>query len=157
MSPTSPRRALATAAPALLLGLVLSLVLTACGGDDAEAEPEQDPREASVEFCETWVASIQAMAAAGSRGPTEEQWEVTRAELADLAELEPLDGLSADAKAGLLVYTESFLALDVDDLRRLRSAESLPGVSARDEALSRAFISEAGVLCEEFVGGDGAD
>lgn len=130
--------------------LVVALAATACGG--SEAAPADDaggsPSVATTEaFCSAWEEALTALATLGGADPTEEDWDGVRARLEDLAAAGAPGDLSADARAGLAVFTDSLLALDHNDVARLREADNLPGVTDEQEAQSRAFTEESAQLC----------
>ena len=132
-----------------MAGLAL-LSLSACGGgSDDEPSGASTTAAASVaDFCSTWEDALNGLAATGAGGPTDDQWSAVRADLEKLARIGAPDALSDDAAAGLEVFTGALTALSAADMRRLRDARNLPGVTDADEARARKFNSEAADLCK---------
>lgn len=128
-------------------GLVV-LSLTGCGGSDHPSAAATTAAASVDDFCSTWEDALNGLATTGTKGPTEEQWAGVRADLEKLAELGAPEKLSDDAKAGLQVFTDALTGLTAADLRRLRGAQNLPGVTDEDEARARKFNSEAAALCK---------
>ena len=129
-------------------GLAL-LSLAACGGGSDEPSDAASTAAASVgDFCSAWEDALNGLAATGADGPTDEQWSAVRADLEKLARIGAPDGLTDEAAAGLEVFTDALTALSAADMRRLRGAQNLPGVTDADEARARTFNSEAADLCK---------
>ncbi|HWJ81749.1 MAG TPA: hypothetical protein VNS55_05885 [Nocardioides sp.] len=125
------------------------LTLSGCGGSDEPAAAAATTPAASVDdFCATWEDALNGLAATGSAGPTEEQWDAVTADLTKLAAMGAPEGLSDDAAEGLPIFTDALTALSAADMKRLRGADNLPGVTDADEARARQFNSEAARLCE---------
>ena len=142
---TRTQRALAGAGAAALVALSVS----ACKSSDASADTAAAPGPPSVEdFCGIWEDALNGLGTTGPTGPTDEQWESVRSELTKLAELGAPEELSDEATDGLDIFADALTGLSGADMRRLRGAESLPGVTDDDEALARQFNSEAAGLCE---------
>jgi hypothetical protein len=139
-----PRRA-----AGLGTAIVLAVGLAACSGpaesDDSPASAPPTPT--TDEFCSAWEEALTELAMLGTAEPDEESWEKVRALLTDLVETGAPEELSADATAGLAVFTDSLIALDHEDVARLKDADNLPGVTDEQEAQSRAFTQEAAQLC----------
>lgn len=128
---------------------LVAVSLAGCKGSDASADDAPTSSAPSVdEFCSVWKDALEGLGTTGSTGPTDEQWAGVRDDLTKLAALGAPSKLSDDARAGLQVFTDALTALSAADMRRLRGAENLPGVTDADERLARQFNSEAAGLCE---------
>ena len=133
------------------LGAAVLVVLsaTACGGGSDQPTDAATTSAASVaDFCSTWEDALNGLAATGAGGPTDEQWDAVRSDLEKLAGIGAPNDLSDQAAAGLEVFTDALSGLSAADMRRLRSAQNLPGVTDADEASARTFNSEAAALCK---------
>lgn len=125
------------------------LTLAGCAGSDASADDAATPSVPSVnDFCSVWEDALKGLGTTGPTGPTDEQWATVRDDLTKLADLGAPSKLSADAQQGLRIFTDALTALSATDMRRLRGAANLPGVTDADERLARQFNSEAAGLCE---------
>lgn len=130
-------------------GLVV-LSLSGCNGSEepAAAAAATTPAVSVDDFCATWEDALNGLAATGAAGPTDEQWDAVRADLTKLAEMGAPEALSDDAAAGLAIFTDALTGLSADDMKRLRGAANLPGVTDADEARARQFNSETARLCD---------
>jgi len=124
------------------------LSVSACGGSDQPGDAPTTGAASVADFCSTWEDALNGLAATGAGGPTDEQWAAVRSDLEKLADIGAPDELSDQATAGLEVFTDALTALSAADMRRLRSAQNLPGVTDADEASARKFNSEAAALCK---------
>jgi hypothetical protein len=124
------------------------LSLAACGGSDHPSDAATTGAASVADFCSTWEDALNGLAATGASGPSDEQWDAVRADLEKLAEIGAPDQLSREAAAGLKVFTDALTGLSAADMRRLRNAQNLPGVTDADEASARKFNSESAALCK---------
>ena len=127
---------------------LVAVSVSGCGGSDQPTDGSTTAVASVADFCSTWEDALNGLAATGAGGPTDEQWAAVRSDLEKLADIGAPDELSDQAAAGLKVFTDALTGLSASDLRRLRDAQNLPGVTDADEARARKFNSESAALCK---------
>ncbi len=131
---------------------LLTLSLGGCGGGDDGGPAKETADEtmavaSTKDFCTAWRDTLAALIDLNPEGLTQPKWKTFQAALDDLVDTGLPDDAPPDAVKGHEVFTTALGTLDFKEMKRLQGSDNLPGVSDKDETMSRVFTTYASETC----------